>query len=90
MKRKALPPQFTRDKGLILFKHSGQNVKDAFERSENLGILPNSFTRGSGRMTGFLGEIAFELLYPDAQYVGDTSYTHDYVLGKKKIDIKSK
>jgi len=41
-------------------------------------------------MTGFIGEIAFEKLYPLAEYVGDKSFTHDYVLGKKTIDVKSK
>lgn len=41
-------------------------------------------------MTGFLGEIAFELLYPKSKYVGGRILSHDYVLGRKKIDIKAK
>jgi len=90
MSRRKLPPQFTRAKGMLVFTPTGDDIKEAFERSEALGILPNSFTRGAGRMTGFIGEIAFEKLYPLAKYVGDKSFTHDYVLGKKTIDVKSK
>ena len=89
MKRK-IPNQFEYDKKLILFRPNSDNIKEAFERSQNLGVLPNSFTKGMGRMTGFLGEVAFEALYPKADYVGDTSYSHDYVLGKRKIDVKAK
>lgn len=89
MKRK-LPRKFEQDKKLILFRPDSNDIKEAFERSQNLGVLPNSFTRGMGRMTGFLGEVAFELLYPEADYVGDTCYSYDYVLGKRKIDVKAK
>ena len=59
MRLKKLPPQFTRTKGMLLFTPNSDNIKEAFERSEKLGVLPNSFTRGAGRMTGFLGEVAF-------------------------------
>ena len=90
MRLKKLPPQFTRTKGMLLFTPNSDNIKEAFERSEKLGVLPNSFTRGAGRMTGFLGEVAFETLYPEANYVGDKVFTHDYVIGKRNIDIKSK
>ena len=87
MSRKKLPDQFSRAKGMLVFSPTGDDIKEAFERSEELGVLPNSFTRGMGRMTGFLGEIAFERLYPQANYVGDKSFTHDYVLGKKTIEL---
>ena len=90
MKPRKLPPQFTRTKGMLLFTPNSDNIKEAFERSEKLGVLPNSFTRGAGRMTGFLGEVAFETLYPKSTYVGDKVYTHDYVVDKRKVDIKSK
>lgn len=88
--RSKLPPQFSRDCGSILFKPSSDDIKEAFERSEKLGVLSNSFTRGQGRMTGFLGEVAFENLYTRTTYVGDKCFTHDYIWGKKKIDIKAK
>ena len=90
--KKKLPRQFSKDKcgKLIRFTPNSENVKQAFERSQNLGILPNSFTRGAGRMTGFLGEIGFELLFSSAKYVGNYSLTHDYLLGNRKIDVKSK
>jgi len=90
--KKKLPRQFSKEgRGkLIKFTPNSENVKQAFERSQNLGVLPNSFTRGAGRMTGFLGEIAFELLFPDSKYVGNYSRTHDYLMGSRKIDVKSK
>jgi len=90
--KKKLPRQFSKERGakLIKFTPNSENVKQAFERSQNLGVLPNSFTRGAGRMTGFLGEIAFELLFPDSKYVGSYSFTHDYLMGNRKIDVKSK
>jgi len=90
MSRKKLPPQFSRAKGMLVFTPTGDDIKEAFERSENLGVLPNSFTKGVGRMTGFIGELAFERLYPNATYEGDKSFTHDYVLGNRTIDVKSK
>lgn len=90
--KKKLPRQFSKERGskLIGFHPNSENVKQAFERSQNLGVLPNSFTRGAGRMTGFLGEISFELLFPDSKYVGNYSRTHDYLMGSRKIDVKSK
>jgi len=89
---KKLPRQFSKERSskFIAFNPNSENIKQAFERSQKLGILPNSFTKGGGRMTGFLGEIAFELLYPDAKYVGGRCYSHDYEIGKKTIDIKAK
>ena len=85
-----LPPQFEKDKKILVFRPSSDDIKEAFERTQKLGVLPNSFTRGQGRMTGFLGEVAFELLYPDSEYVGDSCFTHDYVMRRRKIDVKSK
>ena len=85
----SLPPQFKKDKKMIVFHPSSNDVKEAFERTQKLGVLPNSFTRGQGRMTGFLGEVAFELLYPNSEYVGDSCFTYDYVMGRRKIDVKS-
>ena len=44
----------------IEFRPSGEDFKLAAERSEQMGVLANSYTRGAGRMSGFLGEIATE------------------------------
>jgi len=87
-----LPAQFKRERSskYIAFTPTSADIKLAFERSQELGIQRNSFTRGQGRMVGFLGEIAFELLFTNSVYVGDKSFTHDYVIGKKTIDVKSK
>ena len=87
-----LPRQFSKEHGnkFLIFTPNSENVKQAYERSQKLGVLPNSFTKGGGRMTGFLGEIAFELFHPKAKYVGGRSYSHDYEIGKKTIDVKAK
>ena len=69
---------------------TADDLKMASDRAAQLGVLPNSFTGGRGRMTGFLGEIAFGNYYKDCCYVGDTSFTHDFVLDDWKIEVKSK
>ena len=74
-----LPAQFKRERSskYIAFTPTSADIKLAFERSQKLGIQRNSFTGGQGRMVGFLGEIAFELLFTNSVYVGDKSFTHD-------------
>lgn len=74
----------------ILYKPTKKDVAEAFARSQKLGVLSNSVTRGSGRMVGFLGEVSFERLHPNAIYVGDKSYTHDYEISGLRIDVKAK
>lgn len=74
----------------LIYRPTPEDVAEAFRRSEKLGVPPNSLTRGKGRMVGFLGEIAFEKAFPEAIYVGDRSFTHDYEIGKLLVDIKSK
>ena len=41
-------------------------------------------------MTGFLGEVAFENTFKQFDYVGDNSFTHDYVYKGLKVDVKAK
>jgi hypothetical protein len=53
------------DGKFIEFHPSGEDFKLAAERSERMGVLANSYTRGAGRMIGMLGEIAVE------KYLGD-------------------
>lgn len=55
-----------------------------------MGVLPNSFTRGMGRMTGCLGEVVVNNFIKKSKYVGDSVFTHDLVYKNKKIEIKSK
>ena len=74
----------------VLFHPNEEDVAEAFRRSQALGIPPNSYTRGVGRMTGFLGEVAFGKYVGRAVHVGGQCYTHDYVYNKKKVDVKSK
>ena len=74
----------------IIYEPTKEDVAEAFRRSQQLGVLDNSFTRGRGRMTGFLGEVAFGNTFPEAVYVGDRSFTHDYELTGYNIDVKAK
>ena len=69
---------------------TAEDLKEASNRAAQLGVLPNSFTGGRGRMTGFLGEVAFQNYYKSCEYVGDISFTHDYLLNDWKIELKSK
>jgi hypothetical protein len=74
----------------VVFSPDKDDVAEAFRRSQSLGIPPSSFTNGIGRMTGFLGEVAFEAFVEGAAYVGDQCYTHDYNFRGLKVDVKSK
>lgn len=74
----------------VLFHPDKEDVAEAFRRSQALGVPPNSYTRGVGRMTGFLGEVAFGKYVQEAEHVGEQCYTHDYVFNGKRVDVKSK
>jgi len=74
----------------ILYKPTPEDVAEAFRRSKKLKTLPTSFTKGQGNMTGFLGEVAFENTFKQFDYVGDNSFTHDYVYKGLKVDVKAK
>jgi hypothetical protein len=74
----------------VLFHPTEEDVAEAFRRSQALGIPPNSYTRGVGRMTGFLGEVAFGKYVKFSKHVGEQCYTHDYMYNRKKVDVKSK
>lgn len=74
----------------VVFLPDKNDVAEAFRRAQSLGVPPNSFTKGIGRMTGFLGEVAFEAYATEAEYVGDQCYTHDYNFCNLKVDVKSK
>jgi hypothetical protein len=74
----------------IVYKPTPEDVAEAYRRSKHLGQLTTSFTKGNGNMTGFLGEVAFENTFKQFDYVGDNSFTHDYVYKGLKVDVKSK
>ena len=74
----------------ILYKPTPDDVAEACRRSDALGELRTSFTKGKGNMTGFLGEVAFENSFEQFDYVGDESYTHDYEYKGLKVDVKAK
>lgn len=52
-----------------------------------LGHLRNSITKGDGNVAGFLGEI---LVADFTGAVIDRTYDYDLVLGKSRIDVKTK
>ena len=74
----------------VLYRPSPDDVATAFSRSKHMGVTFGSYTKGSGRMTGFLGEIAFSAFADPCDYVGDSSYTHDFEVDGIKVDVKSK
>jgi len=82
----------TANKNFIEFRPNGEDFKLAAERSEKMGVLQNSFTRGAGRMSGMLGEIAIhKYLENIAEYSGDLVRGYDLITEKGiKIEVKTK
>ena len=75
---------------LAVFTPTGEDIALAHERSCAMGILPGSYTRGMGNLTGCLGEIAVNVYLPRSRYVGNEIFTHDLVYKKQKVEVKSK
>ena len=82
--------QFKNTDGFVKFAPSGDDICVAHSRAKAMGVLPNSYTRGLGRMTGCLGEIAVNKYLPRSKYVGNISYCFDILYKKKLIEVKSK
>ena len=87
---KSKKKQFNTSDEFVKFTPSGKDICVAHERAKEMGVLPNSYTRGLGRMAGCLGEIAVNKYLPRSKYVGDVSYCFDLIYKKKEIEIKSK
>ena len=81
---------FKEEDSFLVFKTNSDDIVLAHERSCEIGGLPNSFTRGMGRMVGCLGEIAVNRLIPKSKYVGDKVFSHDIISKKRRIEVKSK
>ena len=75
---------------LAVFTPSSEDIALAHERSCAMGILPGSYMRGLGNLTGCLGEIAVNAYLPRSRYVGNDIFTHDIVYKKQKVEVKSK
>ena len=82
--------QFNNTDTFIKFLPSGDDICIAHQRAKKMGILPNSYTRGLGRMTGCLGEIAVNKYLPRSRYVGNISFCFDILYKNKEIEVKSK
>ena len=77
--------------GYAVFRPIDEDIELAHKRSCKLGVIPNSYIKGVGRMTGFLGEVAVQkFLGLRSRYVGNKIYSHDIVYKKQRIDVKSK
>jgi hypothetical protein len=75
----------------IEFRPSGEDFKLASERSEGMGILPNSHLRGAGRMYGMLGEIAITKYLDNIDYCGNDSKSYDLKTESgTTIEVKTK
>jgi hypothetical protein len=80
------------DGRFIEFRPSGEDFKLAAERSERMGVLANSYTRGAGRMSGMLGEIAVEkYLGGIIDHCGEFSKSYDLKTNSGiTIEVKTK
>jgi hypothetical protein len=76
----------------IEFRPDGVDYKLAAERSDRMGILPNSYTKGAGRMHGMLGEIAVaKYLDGLVEHCGASKFGYDFETAKGvKIEVKTK
>jgi len=82
--------RFKVEDNFVVYRPTSDDLVTAHKRSCKLGVLPNSFTQGLGRMAGYLGEIAVQNYLKRSKYVGDSVYTHDIEYKKRKIEVKSK
>ena len=82
--------RFTESDSFALYKPTGDDLSIAHSRATRMGVLPNSFTRGMGRMPGCLGGVVVNNLISHSKYVGDNLFTHDIEHKKKAIEVKSK
>ncbi len=62
-------------------------IKEAKQKSEEMGELRNSITEGEGNVIGFLGEI---LVANHFGGVIDNTYDYDIRVGNRKVDVKTK
>lgn len=82
--------QFNNTEPFVKFIPSGDDICIAHQRAKAMGVLPNSYTRGLGRMAGCLGEVAVNKYLPRSKYAGDSSFSFDIIYKKKEIEVKSK
>jgi len=82
--------QFDLSSDFAVFHPTGDDLALALNRSIAMGVLPHSVTKGLGRMTGCLGEIAVQKFLSRSRYVGDEVFTHDLIFKKKRVEVKSK
>ena len=76
----------------IEFRPIGEDYELAAKRSDRMGILHNSYTKGAGRMHGMLGEIAVsKYLGTMAEHCGDSKFGYDFITDSGiKIEVKTK
>ena len=79
--------RFKVEGNFVVYRPTSDDLVTAHKRSCKLGVLPNSFTQGLGRMAGYLGEIAVQNYLKRSKYVGDSVYTHDIEYKKRKIGL---
>ena len=73
-----------------VYTPSSDDISLAHTRATEMGVLPNSFTQGMGRMTGCLGEIVVNKFIKKSVYVCNYVFTHDLEHRHKRIEVKSK
>ena len=63
-------------------------VKEAHQKSTDMGLINNSITRGAGNMAGFLGEIMVMNSLPRGCI--NNTYEYDIEFDDLRIDVKTK
>jgi hypothetical protein len=76
----------------VEFTPEGKDYELAATRTKRMGVLPNSYTKGAGRMHGMLGEIAVaNYLGTLVSHCGDSQFGFDFESKTGiKIEVKTK
>jgi len=70
------------------FKVKREWINKANKKSEEMGTLRNSITKGKGNTMGFLGEFAVADFLKDC--IVSNTYDYDLKVGDRTIDVKTK
>jgi hypothetical protein len=72
-------------------KITEEMIKTATKRAAKIPNTINTFMDFERHKVGFIGEEMFKKVFPMAnESVGNNVYYYDYILGKRKVEIKTK
>lgn len=79
----------TQDPVVIPIEVTSEMLERAKAKSEEMGQLRNSITKGAGNIAGFIGEEAVKVFLGDEAVISNTR-NYDILFRGKKIDVKTK